>query len=248
MIGNNLANTNTPGFKSSRALFADLLSITLRPGTPPTGSLGGTNPLQKGLGMQVASVDRRLIQGALDTTGRTFDLAMMGRGLFAVSDGVQTLYSRVGAFGLDADGNMVDLRSGFRVLDSAGQPFQIDTSAVFPPSASTRVEFTGNLPAVVTGPLAEELTSSSAFHEGTPATMTGAASGPFTIPAGETWTLELVVNGGAPQAVSIAGTGAALSAQGFEIVGGSPAELGQLVRREHDKWQAVARKANIQFE
>ena len=213
VIGNNLANTSTPGFKSSRALFADLFSVTYRPGTPPNGGIGGTNPLQQGLGVQLASVDRRLNQGALNTTGRTFDLALQGRGFFALTDGAQTLYSRVGAFGLDGDGNMIDLRSGFRVLDANGQPFTIDTRDVFPPSATTRVGFAGNLPRTVTGPLAEVLTSSSAFHEGTAAAINGSASGPFTIPAGETWTMELTVNGGAPQDVSIAGTGASMTAQ-----------------------------------
>src|SRR5262245_16404805 len=213
VIGNNLANTNTIGFKGSRALFADLFSILQRPGTPPTGNLGGTNPMQQGLGVQVASVDRLLEQGAMNTTGRTFDLALQGRGLFAVTDGTQTLYSRVGAFGLDENGNMVDLRSGFRVLDQAGQPFTIDTRDVFPPSATTKVGFAGNLPRTVTGPLAEVLTSSSAFHEGTAAAMTGTAAGPFTIPSGETWTMELTINGGAPQDVSIAGTGTPMTAQ-----------------------------------
>src|SRR5262245_30314639 len=169
VIGNNLANSSTPGFKGSRTLFADLFSLTIRPGTPPNGALGGTNPLQQGLGVQVASVDRMLLQGALNTTGRTFDLALEGRGLFAVPDGDQTLYSRVGAFGLDADGNMVDLRTGFRVLDSSGQPFTIDTRGVFPPRATSNVSFTGNLPAEVTGPLAEELTTSGGFSTGTAA-------------------------------------------------------------------------------
>ncbi len=213
IIGNNLANTNTPGFKSSRALFADLLSLTYKPGTGPTGNIGGTNPLQVGLGTQLASVDRLMEQGALDATGRTFDLALLGRGFFALSDGTQTLYSRVGAFGLDADGNMVDLRSGFRVLDAGGSAFQIDTRAVLPPKSTTEVSFTGNLPAQITGPLAEELTSSSSFMLGTEAQMTGTTGEPFTIPAGETWSLELVINGGAPQEVAIAGTGAPLSAQ-----------------------------------
>ncbi len=213
VIGNNLANTNTPGFKSSRALFSDLLSLTYKLGTGPTGNIGGTNPLQVGLGTQLASVDRLMEQGALDATGRTFDLALLGRGFFALSDGTQTLYSRVGAFGLDAEGNMVDLRSGFRVLDASGSAFQIDTRAVLPPQSTTEVRFTGNLPAEITGPLAEELTSSSSFMEGTEAQMTGAIGEPFTIPAGETWTLELVINGGAPQEVAIAGTGAPLSAQ-----------------------------------
>ena len=213
VIGNNLANSNTPGFKGSRALFADLFSITHRPGTPATGSIGGTNPLQQGLGVQLASVDRLLNQGSLNATGRTFDLALQGRGLFALTDGNQTLYSRVGAFGLDAEGNMVDLRSGFRVLDSSGQTFSIDTRSVFPPRATTNVGFTGNLPRTVTGPLAEELTTAASFHQGTPAAMSGTANGPFSIPAGETWRMELTINGGAPQDVSIASTGTPFTAQ-----------------------------------
>jgi flagellar hook protein FlgE len=208
VIGNNLANSNTPGFKSSRALFSDLLSVTQRPATPPTGSVGGTNPLQVGLGVQLSTIDRRFEQGAMNITGRTFDLALLGSGYFALSDGVQSLYSRVGTFGLDATGNMVDMRTGYRVLDQSGQSFSIDTSAVFPPAATTEMTFTGNLPARVTGPLAEVLSSSSSFAEGTSAEMTGTEAGPFNIPVGETWTMELVINGGAPQEVSISGAGA----------------------------------------
>lgn len=208
VIGHNLANQNTPGFKGSRALFGDMLSLTYRPGTGPNGATGGTNPLQIGLGAQLSAVDRRLEQGALDVTGRTFDLALLGRGYFAATDGTQTFYTRVGTFGLDAEGSMVDLTSGFRALDSNGQTFSIDTRAVFPPSSTTEVSFTGNLPAVVTGPLAEQLTSSSSFAEGAAATTSGANTGPFNIPAGETWTMELIVDGGAPQDVAILGTGA----------------------------------------
>ncbi len=208
VIGNNLANTNTPGFKTSRALFSDLLSITRRPGTPPTTAIGGTNPIQVGLGVQLAQVDRSTNQGALDVTGRTFDMAILGDGFFALNDGEQNLYSRVGSFGIDANGDMVDIRTGFRVLDNAGQRLNIDTSAVSQPAATTNVRFAGNLPAVITGPLAEQLTSSSSFQEGTEALMTGSVQGPFNIPAGDTWTMELTINGGAPEEVSIAGSGA----------------------------------------
>ena len=212
VIGNNLANTNTQGFKASRALFADLLSITHKPGTQPAGGLGGTNPLQIGLGVQLASVEKNLAQGALNLTGRTFDLAMLGSGYFAVTNGIETNYTRVGSFGLDAEGNMVDQRTGYRVLDAAGQTFQIDTGAIFPPQATSEVDFSGNLPAVVEGPLAEVMTSSTPLNEGTIATTTGSNTGPFTVPVGETWTMELIVNGGAPQQVSIVGSGS-MSAQ-----------------------------------
>lgn len=213
LIGNNLANSNTTGFKTSRALFADLLSRTFKPATPAIGSIGGTNPLQVGLGVQLASTDRLFSQGALNATGRTFDLALLGQGFFGLATGTETLYSRAGAFGLDENGTLVDLRSGYRVLGAGGAPVQIDTTSIFPPSATTQVSYSGNLPAVVTGPLAEELTSSTSFLEGTAAELTGTATGPFVVPANETWTMELVVNGGAPQQVAIAGTGAALTAQ-----------------------------------
>ncbi|MEM7307078.1 MAG: flagellar hook-basal body complex protein [Planctomycetota bacterium] len=213
VIGNNLANANTQGFKSSRALFSDLLSITQRPGTQPTGNLGGTNPLQVGLGVQFASVEKNLTQGALNLTGRTFDLAMLGSGYFAVSNGVETNYTRVGSFGLDAEGNMVDQRTGYRVLNSAGQSFQIDTGAVFPPQATSQVDFNGNLPAAVEGPLAEVLTSSTPLNEGTAAITTGTNTGPFNVPVGETWTMELTINGGAPEEVSIVGSGSITAQQ-----------------------------------
>lgn len=212
VIGNNLANTNTPGFKSSRALFSDLLSVTRESPTAPTGNLGGTNPLQIGLGVNFSRVDKNLAQGALNVTGRTFDVAMLGNGFFGVTNGVETLYTRVGAFGLDADGNMVDQRTGYRVLDNNGGTFAIDTREIFPPQATSSVDMTGNLPSQITGPLAEVLTSSAPFNEGTAATMIGTQGigtgpGQSTIPSGETWTMELVANGGAPEQISILGTG-----------------------------------------
>jgi flagellar hook protein FlgE len=212
VIGNNLANTNTPGFKSSRALFSDLLSVTLKSGTAPGSGLGGTNPMQIGLGVQFSHADKSLAQGALNLTGRTFDVAMLGQGYFGVSNGTETLYTRVGSFGLDASGNMVDQRTGYRVLNASGQTFQIDAGAIFPPNATTEANFKGNLPATVTGPLAEVLTTSTPFAEGTAAQTAGSAAGPFTIPVGETWTMELVINGGAPQQVAIVGTGSMTTA------------------------------------
>jgi flagellar hook protein FlgE len=212
VIGNNLANSNTPAFKASRAVFSSLLSRTLREATPASANVGGTNPVQVGLGAQLSYVDRDIGQGSLNMTGRTFDLALLGRGYFALSDGARSLYTRVGSFGLDAERNMVDMRTGYRVLNSNGQAFRIDTEAVVPPRATTSVQFQGNLPAKVTGPLAEALASVSALYEGSPAQMTSTLTGPFAIPDGETWTMEVTVNGGAPQTVSLTGGPAPLSA------------------------------------
>jgi flagellar hook protein FlgE len=206
IIGNNLANASTPGFKSSRATFSDQLSQTLRFARGASGGSGGLNPMQIGLGVTLADIGRSFEQGALTATGRTLDLALDGGGLFALSDGTRTFFTRVGTFGLDGAGNLVDQRTGHRVLGLGGQPITLDTTSPFPPQASGEIVFAGNLPAQVTGPLAEVLAMVNGLQEGTPAAITGSdASDSFAIPVGETWTLEVVVDGGAPQRVRIPG-------------------------------------------
>ena len=65
VVGNNLANINTPGFKASRVTFADLISETVRTGTAPTATLGGTNPNQIGQGVRVGSIEQDMRQGGL---------------------------------------------------------------------------------------------------------------------------------------------------------------------------------------
>jgi flagellar hook protein FlgE len=206
VIGNNLANASTSGFKSSRAVFADQFSQNLRFATLPSGTTGGRNPMQLGLGVTLADIGRDMSQGALTNTGRVFDLAMSGRGHFMLGDGVNTLYTRVGTFGLDATSRLVDQRTGMLVLGQTGQAIAVDTTGLFPPSATTSASFTGNLPAVVTGPLAQVLASSAAFADGTQANVSGSIGGPYAIPIGETWTMDLVVSGGAPQQVSVTST------------------------------------------
>ncbi|MBK7878703.1 MAG: flagellar hook-basal body complex protein [Planctomycetes bacterium] len=203
VIGNNLANSNTPGFKSSAATFSDQFARTLQYASGPGTGRGGRNPVQIGLGVRLADTSHNFSQGALTRTGRTFDVAMQGNGFFAVSNGVQNLYTRVGTFGLDALHQLVDQRTGFPVLSPTGQPIEIDTESLLAPNATTSARLSGNLPKVVTGPLPEVLTASSAFAQGSPAQLTSSNSGPFTIPAGETWTMRVTVAGGAPQTVSV---------------------------------------------
>ncbi len=209
VIGNNLANSSTPGFKSSRATFADSISQTLRFASGPIGSAGGRNPIQIGLGVQTAGIDRNFGQGALTTTGRIFDLAIEGRGFFMLQSASGRAYTRVGTFGLDALENLVDQRTGLFVLGANGQPITIDSHTIFPPKSTDSIEFAGNLPAVVTGPLAEVLTSDNALKEGSAATLTAADAGPnYAVTAGATYSLEVVVNGGAPELVTITDTDA----------------------------------------
>ena len=214
VIGNNLANQSTPGYKTARAVFSDQFSQTLRFASLPTGTLGGRNPMQIGLGVQLADIGRDFSQGALSNTGRTFDLALNGLGHFMTTDGINTLYTRVGTFGLDATSRLVDQRTGFRVLDTNGQAIDLDTTSLFPPKLTDDISFAGNLPAVVTGPLAAVLTTSSSFKQGTSASMTGGvATNSFSVPIGQTWSMDLVVSGGAPMQVTLPGQAAPYTAQ-----------------------------------
>lgn len=115
VIGNNIANVNTIGFKSSRATFAEALAQTLQPATGPHDNFGGTNPMQIGLGLKLMSVDTQFQQGAFESTGNYTDLAIEGDGLFVVSDGNQRFFTRSGAFNIDADGYLTAQGGSLRV-------------------------------------------------------------------------------------------------------------------------------------
>src|SRR3972149_7729087 len=109
VVGNNLANLNTPGFKESRVRFADLLSQNL------TSAAAG-NPSQVGLGVRAAGIDKNFSQGSIIQTGNVFDLALGGEGFFVLNDGNQDFYTRAGAFHSDADGILEDSVSGYKVM------------------------------------------------------------------------------------------------------------------------------------
>lgn len=203
VIGNNLANSNTAGFKGSQAVFADQFARTLTYASGPSQGRGGRNPSQVGSGVRVAGTSRNFSQGGITSTGRVFDLALEGNGFFAVRNGAQNFYTRAGSFGLDAANNLVDQRTGAMVLSTTGQPIQLDTQSLLSPQATTTAQVTGNLPKVVTGPLPEVLNSSEPFAQGTAASLTSSGSGPFAIPVGETWTMRITADGAAPQTVSI---------------------------------------------
>ncbi|MDY4696481.1 MAG: flagellar hook protein FlgE [Selenomonas montiformis] len=115
VIGNNIANVNTTGFKSSRVTFADTLSQTMTDASAPADTKGGTNPKQVGLGTGVASIDTLFTDGSTQSTGKNTDVALSGNGLFVVKQGNETYYTRDGAFEFDADGNYVLPGSGLYV-------------------------------------------------------------------------------------------------------------------------------------
>ncbi len=134
VIGNNIANVNTYGFKKGRANFQDILSQTLAGAARPTAEKGGINPKQVGLGMSVAAIDTIHTQGALKTSGVNTDLAITGEGFFVMKNGEETFYTRNGALGLDKDGLLVNPANGFklqgyRAVENADGSTTIDVSS-----------------------------------------------------------------------------------------------------------------------
>ncbi|PLV57036.1 flagellar hook protein FlgE [Thermotoga sp. SG1] len=115
VVGNNISNVNTVGFKASRVNFETMLAQTIKAGRAPQESVGGTNPMQIGLGSQVASIDKIMTQGSFQNTGVKTDLAIQGDGFFIVSDGNAYYYTRAGAFTLDSNGNLIQTSTGYKV-------------------------------------------------------------------------------------------------------------------------------------
>lgn len=122
VIGNNIANVNTIGFKSSSVSFKDVMSQTLENATAGNGSQGGTNPVQIGLGMGVACINTTFTDGSLQPTGKATDLAIQGQGLFALDGGDNTyLYTRNGNFDFDKQGKLLSA-DGKQVVGWIGDP------------------------------------------------------------------------------------------------------------------------------
>ncbi|MBN1410624.1 MAG: flagellar hook protein FlgE [Spirochaetales bacterium] len=160
VLGNNIANVNTTGFKKGRVNFQDMLSQTLSGAAKPTEDVGGVNPRQVGLGMIIASIDTIHTQGSLQSTGVMTDVALQGNGFFILNDGDKRFYTRAGAFGLDENGYLVNPANGLKVqgwlATTEGNTTRINSSADLedlvipvgskdPAKATTDVQFACNL-------------------------------------------------------------------------------------------------------
>jgi flagellar hook protein FlgE len=130
VIGNNLANVNTTAFKGSQVTFQEMIAQTIRGATRPTSAgLGGTNPIQYGLGVIIGATATNHNQGSLLSTNRKGDLAIQGGGFFLVSNGERVAYTRDGGFDLDATGVLTHRSTGERLLGWKADQFgNIDTS------------------------------------------------------------------------------------------------------------------------
>jgi flagellar hook protein FlgE len=159
VIGNNISNINTIGFKSARVSFSETFAQTLRGATQPSSESGGTNPLQVGLGMNISSIDTIFTQGNLETTGQVTDLAIQGNGFFIVKKGGKNYFTRAGAFRFDANGNLVDSATGAivqgKMADASGvvppgaklEDIKIPFGQKSPAKATSLIKLTGNLDA-----------------------------------------------------------------------------------------------------
>ena len=160
VIGNNISNVNTYGFKRGRVDFQDMISQQLSGAAKPTTEKGGVNPKEVGLGMSVAAIDTIFTQGNLQSTGVATDVAIQGNGFFVLKNGDQTYYTRNGAFGIDKNGTLVNPANGLRVqgwmaenvngtqiLQTSATPTDlvIPVGEKDPPKATTNVEYMCNL-------------------------------------------------------------------------------------------------------
>lgn len=116
VISDNLANSNTTGFKASRVIFQDQFAQIMTSGAAPIGNVGGINPTQIGLGVKLGYVSPTFTQGMMQSTGRSTDLAVQGNGFFTYTNGQETRYSREGSLEIDADGYLVNNSTGMRIM------------------------------------------------------------------------------------------------------------------------------------
>ena len=116
VVGNNLANSNTMGFKSSKAAFATQFLQTMSLGSSPTADSGGTNPRQTGLGTMVAEITPNFNQGTIQISTNPLDLAIQGDGFFIVQgEGGENFYTRNGIFKLNSQNQLTTI-TGNRVM------------------------------------------------------------------------------------------------------------------------------------
>lgn len=156
VVGNNIANVNTAGYKSAQVTFEEALTQTLQGPAGSGTSRGGTNPLQIGLGVKVASIDGVFTQGATQVTGRPSDLAISGDGFFILELEGERVYTRAGTFRWDESGNLVapggylvqgwtaDTQGNIATQTAVGL-INLPLSQVIDPVETAEVQMGGNL-------------------------------------------------------------------------------------------------------
>ncbi|MCH4888726.1 flagellar hook protein FlgE [Acidaminobacter sp. JC074] len=147
IIGNNIANVNTVGFKGSKVTFQEVFSQTIKGAGAPQEGRGGTNPQQVGLGVGLSAINVQHTKGSTQITSNPTDIMIDGNGFFVVSsddEGTNKFYTRAGNFSLDKLGYLVN-PSGLKVLDSDFKPIRINKSDTIEATATSEIELTSNI-------------------------------------------------------------------------------------------------------
>ncbi|TNE73633.1 flagellar basal-body rod protein FlgF [bacterium] len=181
VIGNNIANVNTAGFKASQVNFAELVSQSL---TKPDARFGSAPSLynQVGLGSRVSSISRDFTQGAITSTNVKTDLAIQGNGFFMVNDGTQNYITRAGNFKFNADGNLVTdaglyvrgfnaNADGTVINGGSAEDIRVNFGDIYAPQKTSLVNLAGNLNSNTS--VSQVLASSNAFTDGSNALAVG---------------------------------------------------------------------------
>ena len=205
VIGANISNINTVGYKGSRTSFQDVMSQTMQSATGSSGERGGTNAIQIGMGVGLAAVDTITEAGSYQSTGRNTDLAIQKEGYFVVTDGKQQYYTRAGNFDFDAKGNLVIPGSGLFIrgwnavdgmLDSSGQISNITVPAgtSIPAKSTTEMTFINNLSGSAT-PGTTAMTAKDVYDS---LGKTHTLNNTFTCVGGNKWVSSVTLADGTP--------------------------------------------------
>lgn len=184
VIGNNITNVNTSGFKSDRAVFESQLSHNLTLGTGPTATSGGINPSQIGLGVLLGGTKRNFNNGSIQPSGVNTDLALEGAGFFIVNQNGTTAYTRNGNFDLDAQNNLSTITGGivqgfgidtdFNIIPGQLTNINIPVGTLTLAEATQNVSIAGNLNASGTVGSLNSITTTQALEDSTaPGTIAG---------------------------------------------------------------------------
>ncbi|MGA2835719.1 MAG: flagellar hook protein FlgE [Acidimicrobiales bacterium] len=225
-IGNDIANSESDGFKSGTAEFEDLLTEQLQPAGAATGvSQASTNPSAIGAGAEVSAIATNFSEGPVTQTGVSSNVAIEGNGFLAVSQNGQTVYTRDGDLQIDTNGHLAT-NSGGLVLGwapnqpttSVPGPLSIITGSAEPPAQTANIDLGGNLPSTATSPVTVTATLYDSLGNTVPATLTFTPTG-----TAGSWTLQGTVPGAAttlwnaPQTLVFSSTGQLQSLNGTAV-------------------------------
>ena len=194
VIGNNIANVNTYGYKSQRAVFSDLYYQALRNASAGTASQGGKNPSAVGYGSQLAGIQTQMSQSSMQTTGYGMDVAITGEGFLQVMDASGNIfYTKAGMLDYDANGYLTDINGNFVLGTTATgtadtQKICLSNIGTVNPKKSTVTESINGIDYTITasnpnkfGNIAISISSSEGLPDGLPAKAVISSTGAISI-------------------------------------------------------------------